>query len=303
MNRSTKRRMERAGRRSFVGSLLRDWTGGPGHIEGSAVVWEGPSMIDGSPIAVVVTGMKPGGDSSNAKTGPMAQTYIIRSDMSPMEAIWSGQDYAICGECWHRGIETDGPISPHNERSCYVTVGREIEASIWPALHGNDSGNIYARLSPVQVGQVLAEYRTRWFESMALRLGTYGDPAAVPLRVWKAMVRHVDRHTGYTHQWRMFPRRAPGLSKLLMASCESIHDFKDARSMGYRTFSAPIDGRPPGPDEISCPASEEAGKLTTCDRCRLCGGTNTATNKSIHIVLHGGLKGNATRHQAELAVV
>jgi len=88
MSRSTKRRMERV-RRKYTGSLLRDLTGGTGAIEGSAVVWEGPSMIDGSPIVVIITGMKPGSGSGNSKTGTMAQTYIIRSDMSPMEAIWS----------------------------------------------------------------------------------------------------------------------------------------------------------------------------------------------------------------------
>ncbi len=301
MNRSTRRRMERV-RRKYTGSLLRDLTGGTGAIEGSAVVWQGPSMIDGSPIVVIITGMKPGSGSDNSKTGTMAQTYIIRSDMSPMEAIWSGLDYAICGICWHRGVETDGPISAHIDRSCYVTVGREIEASIWPSVNGNQYGNRYATITPGQAGSILGEHTTRWASEISLRLGTYGDPAAVPMRVWNSMVRRVDRHTGYTHQWRMFRSRAAAMSKLLMASCETVQDFRDARAMGYRTFSAPIDGRPPEPGEITCPASAEAGYKTTCSSCKLCGGTSTATTKSIHIVLHGGLVGNATRHLDSVVV-
>ena len=38
--------------------------------------------------------------------------------------------------------------------------------------------------------------------------------------------------------------------------------------------------------EVLCPASEEAGKRTTCDRCKLCSGASIAA-KSIAIVAHG----------------
>ena len=43
------------------------------------VIWQGPSLVDGKPIAVIVTGLnKP---SQNSKTGDMLQSWIIRTDM------------------------------------------------------------------------------------------------------------------------------------------------------------------------------------------------------------------------------
>ena len=42
------------------------------------VLYEGPSVLDGAPIAVIAT-LK----SANVKTGDMIQTWIIRSDMHP----------------------------------------------------------------------------------------------------------------------------------------------------------------------------------------------------------------------------
>ena len=57
--------------------------------------------------------------SANPKTGDMIQTWILRSDMHPLEAIKSGSDYGICGSCIHRGSydEFGNPIDP---RTCYV---------------------------------------------------------------------------------------------------------------------------------------------------------------------------------------
>jgi RecJ-like exonuclease len=39
-------------------------------------------------------------------------------------------------------------------------------------------------------------------------------------------------------------------------------------------------------NEVLCPASKEAGKRTTCAACKLCGGTSTASPKSIAIPMH-----------------
>ncbi len=82
-----------------------------------AIVWSGNSRIDGSPIMAIVTGLRTA--SANPKTGDMIQTWIIRSDMHPLEAIKSGSDYGICGSCIHRGSydEFGNPIDP---RTCYV---------------------------------------------------------------------------------------------------------------------------------------------------------------------------------------
>ena len=63
------------------------------------VIYEGASLLDGKPIMVVAL-LK----SSNGKTGNMVQTYIMRSDMNPMEASKMGEDFSICGNCPHKGI-------------------------------------------------------------------------------------------------------------------------------------------------------------------------------------------------------
>ena len=41
-----------------------------------AILYCGPSLLDGSPIIVVITGLS--GRSTNTKTGKMAQTWILR---------------------------------------------------------------------------------------------------------------------------------------------------------------------------------------------------------------------------------
>ena len=45
------------------------------------ILYEGASMLDGAPIVVIAT-MK----TSNRKTGDMVQTWILRSDVNPVEA-------------------------------------------------------------------------------------------------------------------------------------------------------------------------------------------------------------------------
>jgi len=50
----------------------------------SFIIWEGPSELDGKPIVLIATS---GGSIKNRKTGGMVQTYILRSDMPPNEAL------------------------------------------------------------------------------------------------------------------------------------------------------------------------------------------------------------------------
>lgn len=49
------------------------------------VVYDGPSSIDGSPIAVILTGFA--SKSTNTKTGGMIQSYIIRTDIAPTDLM------------------------------------------------------------------------------------------------------------------------------------------------------------------------------------------------------------------------
>ena len=55
------------------------------------ILYEGPSMLDGEPIAVIATMT-----TSNVKTGDMVQTWILRSDINPVQASKIGEDKSIC---------------------------------------------------------------------------------------------------------------------------------------------------------------------------------------------------------------
>lgn len=232
------------------------------------ILYEGPSKLDGKPIVVIATGIRKA--STNAKTGAMVQTYILRQDINPIEAVKTGEDVSICGNCKHRGNGING-----EGRSCYVTLihgPRSVYASY---LRG-----IYPKANAFQAAQL--------FAGKMVRLGTYGDPAAAPFPMWKTALLHAKGWTGYTHQWRNVPAR---WSELVMASADSVADMDDAHELGYRTFrvtSEPFEnvkGR-----ETICPASEEKGKVADCFSCRACMGTSGKAKVSVQIAAHGGGK-------------
>ena len=64
----------------------------------AGIIYQGPSLLDGLPIVAIATY-----SDKNTKTGKVLQTYIMRSDISPLEASKTGQDFSICGDCKFRG--------------------------------------------------------------------------------------------------------------------------------------------------------------------------------------------------------
>ena len=245
-----------------------------------AIIYRGPSLLDGAPIVAIVIGLAT--DSANVKTGAMLQSYILRDDMHPLDAIASGADYSICGDCSARGTAGDG-----TGRECYVEVGK----------------------GPAMVYKTLARGKYPTAASVAdcgrgriVRIGTYGDPAAVPVAVWDALVSGCVAYTGYTHQWRGI---GAGLRHLCMASADSMADKLAADAAGWRTFRVihPTDAGPVRKQEAVCPASAEAGKKLTCSECRACNGTGTGRRGSIAIHAHGGtaIMANIRKRAARLA--
>lgn len=225
-----------------------------------AIIYRGPSLLDGAPIIVIAIGFTAG--SANSKTGNMIQTHILREDIAPTDAIKSGDDASICGQCPHRGDGTG------KGRTCYVNVGQG-PLVVWKSYK--------AGKYPLWDGTGVS--------GRMVRLGTYGDPAAVPVHVWDALLRDAGGHTGYTHQWR----QSPQLRAYCMASADSVDDAQSAHSMGWRTFrvAMPTDA-PQLRGEAQCPASAEAGKKLTCAQCRACDGTASQRRGSIVIQAHGG---------------
>ena len=86
------------------------------------IAYEGPSIIDGKPIVVIINKIDNGSD--NAKTGAIVQSFIIRSDIAPTDALKTGEDYSICGDCAHRPITAKETGEP----PCYVNVGRSVRS-------------------------------------------------------------------------------------------------------------------------------------------------------------------------------
>lgn len=120
-----------------------------------------------------------------------------------------------------------------------------------------------------------------------VRLGAYGDPAFISGVTLSRILRYAAGHTGYTHQWRL--ERSQRFRQYLMASVDSEREQREASALGWRTFRVRREHEALGSTEIVCPASDEAGKRTTCERCRLCSGHRGAgeTRKDIAIVAHG----------------
>jgi hypothetical protein len=230
------------------------------------VLYRGPSMLDGSPIVVIATGT--GKSSRNTKTGQLIQTWIMREDISPVDAIHSGADVSICGNCPHRGEIVDGR---NKGRSCYVAVF-QAPRNVWDSCRRG----LYPSVSLDEARETFAGKR--------VRLGAYGDPAAVPFEVWQSALAETEAHTGYTHQWRSCD---PRFASFVMASCDNQTDYAEAKARGYRTFRIRTADATLNKQEIVCPASKEAGFKTTCASCVACGGHEAKARADVAIVVHG----------------
>lgn len=241
----------------------------------ASIIYRGPSKIDGKPIVCVYL---PG--STNSKTGNMAQTYILADNgLSPMENSRNGADYSICGNCKHRGTPTpDRTNGVASNRSCYVTLHHgPIQ------VHKGIQRGIYTSAETQQARRALGH-------GADIRLGTYGDPAAVPSHIWRDLLQYAASHTGYTHQSENLGDA--NLSRYML-SADTPEQASQAHKQGKRTFRViPLaewkakQNKALLANEVLCPASEEAGKRITCEKCKLCKG-QTIKAKSIAIVAHG----------------
>ena len=226
------------------------------------IVWQGPSLLDGEPLVVIVTGLTR--KSKNTKTANELQTYVMRADVEPHIAKRDGLDFSVCGNCFHRLHST-----------CYVQVQNAPLAVYRCFAKGR-----YATLSQADVPL---------FVGRTLRIGSFGDPAAVPIEVWDTLTGLCHHWTGYTHQWR---HCEPGLKAYAMASVESLDGQVDAAMAGWRTFRAmlPGDNEPTQGNEFKCPAQT---KGMTCEECVACSGTTSRMARSATIEAHGSRSGMA----------
>jgi len=246
------------------------------------IIYEGPSMIDGkTPIVMIAIGVKEG--SKNSKTGAMIQTYIIRSDINPVSAAMQQKDRGICGGCIYRkksfiGYDKWGIKRLYRKRRCYVNLGhgprqvyRAYKRGIYPRLV-DDPSLIYL------------------LNGKNTRLGTYGDPLAVPTNILSLIIDNSDEYTGYTHQWK-----TGKMIGMLMASVDSASEKLEAMAMGYRTFMVIDSHEDKDNSSIVCPSSKEyiekTGKKISCNKCLICDGSTV----SVSIKGHGAYWSDSKR--------
>lgn len=230
-------------------------------------IYRGPSMLDGKPIVVVAITKK----SSNVKTGDMVQTYVLADNgKSPVETVKALEDASICGDCKHRR-GTGG--------ACYVNLGQGPRAVADGVIRG-----IYPveeNLSWLGMGRVV-------------RLGTYGDPAAVPEWVWAGLLHAAKSWTGYTHQWK--DERFGWLKTYVMASADSAFERWDAKDRGWRTFRIRTGDDAVLAGEFLCPASKEGGERVQCFQCTACDGNARGSRKADPVIIvHGSLASRFAR--------
>jgi hypothetical protein len=212
------------------------------------LLYRGPSALDGKEIVCLATGIdRP---SNNRKTGPTAQVYILREDIDPRDAVKSGEDYSICGDCMHR------------KGSCYVRVEQ-------------DPLRIYREY---RAGNYKEEKLTLIGAGRAVRLGAYGDPAAAPFEIWEQLLSKSLGWLGYTHQWN-HPATDQRLKAFCQASVETLDQAAEARRLGWRTYRTKLEGSPRQRGEIVCPF-EKLG--VQCIRCLRCNGRDYDVVIDVH---------------------
>lgn len=248
-------------------------------------IWRGKSKLDGQEIVVIATA-----DSKNEKTGDMVQINILRADVHPTEAQRSGLDKSICGDCRFRPTmmwkAREEGADPAKQDVCYVVTMHGPGAS-WKAWKNGGHSD------PKHIS-----YVTDRLYDTPIRFGAYGDPSAVPLHIWhKILNKSMAKWTGYTHQWKN--PKFDVLKYFLMASCDSVEDAKLAQSMGWRTFTAVMDGDEPPEGSMLCKNSEYG---TQCADCLLCDGKrfdDNDTRKSIWLHAHGKVQEMRRRRRDE----
>jgi hypothetical protein len=218
--------------------------------QNSYIAWEGNSLIDGSPIVLILTGFV--FPSFNKKTGSeMIQSWILQQEFVPTHAAKEGLEVGICGSC---------PMRMSEIGSCYVNL-----LGVNRVYRKYQSGG-YSKLSNNEI-EVLRRYR------YPIRLGSYGDPTAIPLKVWEPIILASGKYTGYTHNWR----RTNSLWKqYLMASVHSIPEAQEAQNLGWRTFRIIAPDTPLSDNEILCRHTED--DRVQCSTCLLCDGKSSKPN-------------------------
>lgn len=231
------------------------------------ILFEGASLFDKKPIVGIVTY-----NTTNKKTGNMAQLWILRADIKPNHAVKTGDDQSVCGGCVHR----------HNTGgACYVLPYHAPLAVYNKYKAGGyaDKDNGLAQLYSLNKG---------------VRLGAYGDPAMLPIEALDELVNASAFYTGYTHQWQN--KRLRHALKYCNASVDSSAEYNKAINAGITgTFRVVQNETDLLPNEIECLADS---KGITCAECRKCDGSS-----NIAIMIHGSKASRFSEKSIEVTTI
>ena len=195
-------------------------------------------------------------NSSNSKTGNVVQVYYLPIAEHPIDAIKSGLDAAVCGNC---------PLRPVRSNVCYVRKYHG-PARVWTTFQ-NGRYPHYKDLPPADKNKVLSILKSK-----SIRLGAYGDPAS-DLETSMFLANLAPQITAYTHQWR----NTPELKTFTMASVDSTDDYIEARDSKWRTYRHTSDSMA-FQNEIICPYKSHG---VQCADCGLCSGTASNSKRDI----------------------
>lgn len=214
------------------------------------ILYKGPSILDGAPIIVIATM-----STNNDKTGDMIQTWIMREDLSPIEASKQKLDSSVCGMCPHR---------TNLQGACYVTL-HQAPLSVWKSYK---KGN-YKEMDNSDLVH---------FAGRQIRLGSYGDPAAVPFAVWQNMINHTVGNTGYTHQLG-HKKFDPRIATICQISADTEKQAQAAWKKGYKTFRVKTANMRKLDNEITCVNTTHN---VSCLDCGLCDGKRANVVIDVH---------------------
>lgn len=247
----------------------------------STVLFRGPSRFDGQPIVALYTER-----SKNEKTGPMGQLAIMLEDVHPTVGVKSGLDISVCGGCGLAG-----------DRGCYVNT-LFGPGKAWKAYKAGNANKF-----DLDYFKMISDYQPT-------RLGSYGDPAAIPRDVLNIVIGNAG-HTGYTSSWQRDDVQE--YRDILSASVHTMQEYEQAKRIGWKVYFTPLDGTDPSTIGLTlCPASVEAKeerehagkpKRVDCANCLLCNGTSKHCN-DIYSPMHGGpaVKAKIRKHEKAYAI-
>lgn len=206
-------------------------------------------------------------DSTNIKTGPMTQIWIMARNLHPVESRRTGHDATLqCQGC---------PYA--SNQGCYVSPLPLMQ--IWRVYQSGDYETVTME-SP--------EWASL-FDNASVRLGAYGNPSMLPLAMLEDICSRAYMWTGYMHDWNLMPASlAKSYGRFLMASCEPSN-VQFAQNLGLRTFTVVSDVPSDRSLGIEC-LSDTKG--IQCIDCGLCDGTQRSNKRnkplpSVWIRAHG----------------